>query len=98
MILGRYRQHPNDRRLRELNYDDFLENGEVITSVAASVSPATDTPFVVGTFTIDVGGRKVAYFSSGGEHGQTYEVTFNVQTSASQRKNDTVEFDVEEDE
>lgn len=97
MILGRYRQHPNDRRLRELDYDDFLEEGEIISGISATVTPVTDPPFVVGGFTIAVGGRKLAYFSSGGVHGQSYEVLFDVQTNATQRKNDTVEFDVEVD-
>lgn len=97
MILGRYRQHPEDIRRRQLTYTDFLETGEIITSVVATVTPTTDTPFVVNNIIIDPAGDVFAYRASGGEAGQSYSVNFAVTTNA-QTKNDTVEFDIEEDE
>lgn len=98
MILGRYRQHPEDFRRRMVDYRDFLETGEVITGVVPSVVPVTDTPLVVTNVIVDVAGKRFAYRVSGGEHGETYSVNFQITTNAGQVKNDTIEFDIEEDE
>lgn len=98
MILGRYRQQPGERRKRGIDYDDFLETGEVITDVAASVSPTTDTPLVIDGIVVDPDGKEFAYFTSGGEAGISYSVEFAVDTNGNQLKRDTVEFDIEEDE
>lgn len=97
MILGRYRQGPGERRKRGADYNDFLEEGELITAVNPVVSPTTDTPFVVTIQAIDAAGKKFTYFAEGGEAGQTYVVLFSVVTNGTQRKQDTVEFDIEED-
>lgn len=99
MILGRYRQQPGERRKRGVDYTDFLEDSEEVTNVTASVSPTTDTPFVISNIAIDPEeGKEWIYFAEGGEHGETYAVEFTVTTNGGQIKQDTVEFDVEEDE
>lgn len=98
MNLGRYRQRPGDIRRRQINYGDFLETGEIVSSVVPTVLPATDTPLVVSGIIIDAGGKKFAYVVSGGEDGVSYDVSLRVTTSAGQRTNDTIGFDIEEDE
>jgi hypothetical protein len=97
MMIGRYRQQAGERRKRGADYDDFLEEGELITNVTPVVSPTTDTPFVVAIQAIDSGGKKFTYFGQGGENGQTYSVLFNITTNGTQLKKDTIEFDIEED-
>lgn len=97
MMLGRYKQRPRDIRLREVDYTDFLEEGETISTIATEVDPVTDTPFSISGVTVDVDGKKFAYVSQGGDDGYSYSVTFEINTSAGQRKCDTIEFDVEED-
>lgn len=98
MMLGRYRQQPGERRKKGLEYTDFLESAELITAVEVSVSPETDTPFVVNDIVIDPAGKIFAYYAQGGEDGETYLVEFSITTNGSQIKQDTVEFDIEEDE
>ncbi len=97
-MLGRYKQQSGERRKRGIDYDDFLEDGEVITDVTPEVSTADGDPFVVEIQAIDEGGKKFSYFASGGENGQTYSVVFSIETNGGQIKQDTVEFDIEEDE
>ena len=98
MMLGRYRQQPGEKRKRGIDYSDFLEDSEEVTNVTASVTPETDTPFVVTNIAIDPEeGKEWAYFTEGGEDGITYAVLFTVFTNGGQRKQDTVEFDIEED-
>jgi hypothetical protein len=99
MILGRYRQQPGERRKRGIDYTDFLEAGEEVTNVVAVVSPVTETPFLVTNIAIDPEeGKEWIYYAEGGENGVTYSILFTVTTNAGQRKQDTVEFDIEEDE
>jgi hypothetical protein len=98
MILGRYRQQPGERRKRGIDYSDFLETGEVITDVEATVTPTTDTPLVIDGIVIDPDGTEFAYFTSGGEDGISYSVEFAISTNGNQIKRDTVDFDIEEDE
>ncbi len=98
MNLGRYRQQPGERRKKGIDYDDFLESDELITDVSVEVSPATGTPFVIDDIVIDEAGKIFAYFAQGGEDGQSYLVEFTITTNGSQIKQDTVEFDIEEDE
>lgn len=99
MILGRYRQQPGERRKRGIDYEDFLEAGEIITLVTAEVNVNTDTtPLVVDGIVIDPDGDQFAYFVSGGEHGVSYSIEFTITTNGNQTKKDTVEFDIEEDE
>lgn len=98
MMLGRYRQQPGERRKRGVDYRDFLEDSEEVTNVTATVTPATDTPFMITNIAIDPEeGKEWIYYSEGGEHGETYSVLFTVTTNGGQRKQDTVEFDVEND-
>lgn len=98
MILGRYRQRPRDIRRRQVDYRDFLETSESLSTVTPTVSPTTDTPLVVNGIVIDVNGKKFAYVVQGGEHGVSYSVSLELTTTAGQRKNDTIEFDIEDDE
>jgi hypothetical protein len=96
MMLGRYRQPPGDRRKRGIDYTDFLEDSEKVTSVVPTVTPVDS--FLITNIAIDPAGKEWAYFSEGGVDGVTYSVSFRVGTNGGQVKNDTVEFDIEEDE
>lgn len=106
MILGRYRQQPGERRKRGVDYTDFLEDDEEITNVTATVTPEeeADEEFHVSNIAIDPDGKHFAYFAGqnfddegGGVNGTTYTVEFTITTSGGQTKQDSVEFDVEED-
>lgn len=98
MMLGRYRQQPGERRKRGIDYTDFLEDSEEVTNVSAAVTPVdASEPFLVSNIAIDPDGKEWAYFTEGGNNGTTYSVLFTVTTNGGQRKQDTVEFDIEED-
>lgn len=102
MMLGRYRQQPGEKRKRGLDYTDFLEEGEEISNVTATVTPEeenADDSFEITNIIIDPEeGTEFVYFAEGGRAGITYAVEFTVSTTGGQRRQDTVEFDIEEDE
>lgn len=95
MLLGRYKQQPGERLKRIIDLTQWLESSETILTVVPSISPVTDTPFVCTSVVIDPAGKKFAYYLTGGEDGETYEVTFT-STTQTQVREDEVEIDVEE--
>lgn len=96
MLLGRYKQQTGERRKRGIDFDRFLEDGEIITDVDTAVTPATDTPLVVDDVTIDSDGRDFVYFVSGGEDNTEYTIEFSVTTSGGQTLENEVEIEVED--
>ena len=95
-LLNRYRQQPGENLKRLIDYTDWLEEDEVIVTVDVTISPTTDTPLVVDSALIDDEGKKFAYYTSGGEDGTDYTITFALATNAAQVREDEVEIDVEE--
>lgn len=95
MLLGRYKQQPGDKLKRIIDLDEWLEDDEEIATVTAEVTPATDTAFQVTDIVIDPGARKFAYWTTGGEDGETYKVEFTIKTQTQVRE-DEIEVDVEE--
>lgn len=96
MLLGRYKQQPGESLKRIIDYTTWLEDTEEITQVAVkSITPETDTPFQCTSIVIDPDGKKFAYYTTGGEDGETYELQFSV-TTQTQTREDEIEFDVEE--
>jgi hypothetical protein len=92
MLLARYRQQPGEKRKRGIDYADFLEPSEVVSTATCAVSP----PDMTVTIVIDPAGKKFAFWAEGGVDGTTYQLTFTVNTNGQQRREDEVEIDVEE--
>lgn len=95
MFLNRYIQQPGEKLKRIIDYARWLEADELIQSVTAVISPATDVPLTCNTIVIDPGGKKIAYFIEGGEDGTSYTVTLTIVTQT-QRREDEIEIEVEE--
>lgn len=97
MMLGRYRQEPGEKIKRIIDLDDWLEEDETITDVTVkSITPVSDSPFTCPSVIIDPEGKKFAYYLTGGESGETYEVEFTI-TTQTQIAEYEIEIDVEED-
>jgi hypothetical protein len=79
-----------------VTYARWLEVGERITGVVATVTPETDTPFEINTIVIGPDADRFAYYAQGGEDGEEYTVEFTVTTSAGQTRQDEILFDVRE--
>jgi hypothetical protein len=98
MILGRYVQQSTERRKRLLDYTDWLEDGETISSVSATAVPDAEdaAALVVSGIVIDPDGKKFAYFVEDGEDTVEYTVNFSVTTSLGQIREDEVVFEIED--
>lgn len=91
MILNKFRKVPADRKRYVVDYADWLNNLETVTSVTLEGNVPTDN-FYVDAYTVDTGGLQVIFYVSGGVSGSTYNVTITATTSLAQVKQDIVTF------
>ncbi len=93
-ILKTYQQSPLERKNYTVKYSDWLEEGENITSVDATVVPVTDPEFeaIVGA---DPSDNTVSIAAGpGGVEGKTYSITFIIHTDDDQSMEDCILFNV----
>jgi hypothetical protein len=97
-VLGRYKQQPGERRKRGIDYTSFLETNEEIDVVTVKeILPVTDPPLVTNSIVASTNGKLFTYFVSGGVDGTDYTVTFSVQTTLGQIREDEIEFEIVEE-
>lgn len=89
--VGKFRKVPADRKRYIIDYVDWLNEDELVTSVIMSGSVPTDNFYVDG-FLVDVDGKQVIFYVSGGITGSSYDVTSTINTSLQQVKQDFVTF------
>lgn len=93
MKLARFAKQPAERKRYTIDYSDWLDTGETISSVAFSVSP---TGLQVDAYSIAVSGASVVFFANYGVNGTAYTVTATITTSGGQIKEDEILFAVRE--
>jgi len=95
-LIGRYTQSAAADRRRLVLAAQWLEEGEVISTVTASVDNVTSPALLVDRIVIGPDGDKFAYYASGGVEGEEYVITFTVTTSVGQVREDEVQIAVVE--
>lgn len=86
MILSHYIKQPADRVDYDIEYSDWLSQGDSPASAVAIVSPVVagglvaDAPVITGT--------RVKVFTSAGVNGATYKVTVTTTTAQGRIKQD----------
>lgn len=86
-VLNTYTKQPNDILDYDVEYVDFLSEGDSLLSATATVSPiglTVNTPLIVGT--------TVKLWVSGGTAGIKYKVTVKTVTALSRTKEDELIF------
>lgn len=92
-LAGRYVQSANADKRRLINASNWLETGEIITSVEVAVSPSGLT---VDRIVIGPDGDRFAYYATGGTEGEEYTATFTITTSTGQVREDEVQIAIVE--
>lgn len=95
MRIGKFRKGPEDRKRYVVDYADWLNEDELVTDIVATGNVPADNFFVDG-YIVDVGGKEVIFYVSGGASGVSYDVTLTIDTSLQQVKEDYVTFVVTE--
>jgi hypothetical protein len=94
MSLGRYSKTPAERKRYAIDYSEWLDTGETVSSYIFATSPTTASPLVVDATSLATGNEVLVFFVSGGIDGQQYTVDVKATTSGGQVKEDTVLFNV----
>ena len=93
MRLGSFTKTPAERKRYSIDYSEWLDTGETLSTVTFTVTPSTGTvPFVVDA--VSSNNVMVVFFVNGGDSSKQYTVDVKASTSGGQLKEDTVLFTV----
>lgn len=94
MRLGSFTKTPAERKRYAIDYSEWLDISETLTTVTFAVTPATTPAFVVDAVSTNAANTVVVFFVSGGVNTKQYTVDVKATTSGGQIKEDTVLFTV----
>lgn len=80
-----------DTRRYEIDYAEFLQHGDTISSVTVTTTGPTSS---MGAVTLDVSKTKVFFFLQGGTTGETPIVKTKIITVFGETVNDTIDYRV----
>lgn len=89
MRLGKFIKAPAERKRYAIDYSQWLETGETISSYTLTASPSG---LLVDGALVDVTGTILVFFVSYGTAAQQYNLDVQINTSGGQIKEDTVLF------
>ena len=92
MRIGRYLKTPAEVKRYSIEYGDWLDTGEYVSSALMTISPTTSPALAILSQSIPVNGTSLSFFISGGLADTTYTVDVKMTTSAGQVKEDTITF------
>lgn len=90
MRLGNFNKTPAERKRYAIDYSEWLDTGETVSSYTFTVTPTTTSPLVVDATALDATNKVLVFFVSGGLNGKQYTVDVRTTTSGGQLKEDTV--------
>lgn len=96
MKLGRFTKQPAERKRYAIDYSDWLDTGETISTVSFVPSPIGSGGLEIDAYSIASPATSVVFFANYGVSGTTYTVTVTVTTSGGQIKEDEILFAVRE--
>lgn len=94
MRLGKYSKSPDEAKRYLIEYSDWLDTGEYISTINFSVISTNDGVLNITPDTIGANKTAISFLASGGIAGQTYDIAVTMTTTASQTKQDTILFTV----
>lgn len=93
MKLGTFTKSPVERKRYAVDYTDWLENTETLSSATFSIAPNADPASLeINEHVIDAAGKLLTIFVNAGVTGVSYIATVQVETSDGQIKEDQIVF------
>ena len=98
MGIQRYVKAPVERKRYLIRYVEWLDTGELVSSVVFTPAPvsAQNDPLVIDGIGITPEATAVQYYASGGVVGVTYRVLVVMTTAGGQVREDVVLFSIRE--
>lgn len=95
MKLARFVKSPAERKRYSIDYSDWLDTGELVSSIVFTVTPSTGTlPLVIDSYLIGTPATSVGFFANYGDDNVSYTVDVVMTTSGGQIKEDQILFSV----
>lgn len=94
LLLGKYFKGPAERKRYSIDYSDWLDDGEIVSTVTFEVTPVDAGPVVIDGNSIQPGSKSVVFYASAGLNGTTYRAAVTMVTSNFQTRVDTVQFTI----
>lgn len=91
MRVGKFRKDPADRKRYVVDYIDWMDETELLSSVQMTGNVPADNFYVDG-FVLSEDQKEVIFYVSGGVNGKNYDVYITIETSLQQIKEDFVTF------
>lgn len=91
MRVGKFRKGPDDRKRYIVDYADWLNESETVSTVTCTGNVDADGFFVDG-YLVAAGGKEIIFYVSGGITGREYNVSVTIGTSLLQIKEDYITF------
>jgi hypothetical protein len=94
MKLGNFIKSPVERKRYEIDYSDWLDTGETLSTVTFAVTPVETSGLTINGNSIPSPSTSVYFYANAGVAGSNYVVDVQATTSGGQIKEDTVLFSV----
>lgn len=94
MVLGKYFKSPADRKRYTIDYTDWLDSAELISTVTFEVTPVGTSVLVIDGIAIDTDAKGVVFYASEGLDGTNYKAFPTMTSSNGQIKEDEIRFTV----
>jgi hypothetical protein len=95
MKLAKFVKSPAERKRYSIDYSEWLDTGELVSSIVFTVAPSTGAaPLVIDSYLIGTPATDVDFFANYGVDGVGYTVNVVMTTSGGQIKEDQILFSV----
>ena len=94
MPLGKFTKTPVEAKRYAIEYDEWLDTGEYISSVTFQTISQNTGTLVIAPDAVGQNAKELVFFVAGGEAGQNYQVAVTMTTTGNQVKQDTIVFSV----
>lgn len=92
--LGKFTKDPDERKRYTIDYDAWLDAGELISSVTYAVTLDTTPALSIESSQVSVDGRSVSFFVAGGVDDGDYDVHVTMTSDGGQIKEDVVRYNI----
>lgn len=81
MPAAKYVKTAAEKKRYQIDYTDWLDTNELVTSVAFTITPVTAPALVVDGVQVQLGSLGVQYYISGGVNGKDYAIAATLTTN-----------------
>jgi hypothetical protein len=94
--IGKYVQTSDERKRYSIDYSEWLDSGETVSTAVFDILPVTVPALVVDAIGVFPDGLSIQYYVSGGLTGITYDAFVKITTNMSQIKEDGIVVSIRE--